>query len=229
VIDMVFEFFRGGADNQLEEIEGLIHQMLLDCRHTFDLAVSAVIGGAEPSTVGSRISKVDIGVNKAERAVRKELLVHVSVHGSDADLPLVLSFMSIVKDAERVGDYSKNIWDLADGGIDFSTAPDLDALTADRDTTSEAIGEAARSFKEHDAAAAHEMIKTLDVFLDHCDDAIGAQLESTGSARDAVARALFYRYLKRISAHLMNVLTSLVMPVHRLDFYDEKKADRVED
>ena len=41
-----------------------------------------------------------------------------------------------------------------------------------------------------------------------------------------MSRALLYRYLKRITAHLMNVISSLVMPVHRLDYYDEKKADR---
>ena len=137
--------------------------------------------------------------------------------------------MSIVKDAERVGDYAKNIWDLADAGIDFSAADDLKAFTKVRDRTSEGIAEAARIFRDRDADAAHEMIKMLDDFADECDEAIAAQLESKGPARDAVARALFYRYLKRISAHLMNVLTSLVMPVHRLDFYDEKKADRVED
>jgi len=226
---MVFEFFRGGADNQLEEIEGQIIQMLLDCRHTFDLAINALIGGTEPSTVGKRISKVDIGVNRAERAVRKELVVHTSVRGAQADLPLVLSFMSIVKDAERVGDYAKNIWDLADAGIDLSSADDLKHLTKVRDQTSEFIGESARIFRERDTAAAHDMIQLLDKVLDEYDAGIRTQLESTDPARDAVARALLFRYLKRISAHLINVLTSLVMPVHRLDFYDEKKADRVTD
>lgn len=226
---MVFEFFRGGADKQLEEIEGLIHQMLLDCRHTFDLAANALVGGTDPATVGKQISKTDIGVNKAERAVRKELVVHVSVRGGDADLPLVLGFMSIVKDAERIGDYSKNIWDLADAGIDLSGSGDLDYLTTVRDRTSEAIAEAARIFRDRDGAAAHGMIQRLDGILDEYDRNIMEQLESTGAARDAVSRALLYRYLKRISAHLINVLTSLVMPVHRLDFYDEKKADRVVD
>lgn len=41
-----------------------------------------------------------------------------------------------------------------------------------------------------------------------------------------VSRALYYRYLKRITAHVMNFLTSLVMPVDRLDYYDEEKEDR---
>ena len=102
-------------------------------------------------------------------------------------------------------------------------------MTKVRDRVSEAIGETARILKDRDTDAAHERIMALDLFADECDEAIAAQLDSTGPARDAVARALFYRYIKRISAHLMNVLTSLVMPVHRLDFYDEKKSDRTED
>jgi hypothetical protein len=40
----------------------------------------------------------------------------------------------------------------------------------------------------------------------------------------AAPRALFYRYIKRISAHLANVLSSVVMPVDRLDFYKKSKA-----
>lgn len=223
---MVFEFFRGRVDSQLEEIEGQIIQMLLDCRHTFDLAASAVIGGADPAALGPRISKVDIGVNRAERAVRKELVVHTSVRGAGADFPLVLSFMSIVKDVERVGDYAKNIWDLSNVGVDFSGDDDIGRLTEYRDRTSEAIAETARIFRERDVKAAHEMIQRMDQELDEYDAAVVEMLESTGDVRPAVARALLFRHLKRISAHLMNVLTSLVMPVHRLDFYDEKKSDR---
>ena len=93
---MVLEFFKGGADSQLEEIEGLIIQMLLDCRHTFDLAINSLIGGTEPGTVGKQISKTDVGINRAQRKVRKELVVHASVRGAGADLPMVLSSMSIV-------------------------------------------------------------------------------------------------------------------------------------
>jgi hypothetical protein len=40
-------------------------------------------------------------------------------------------------------------------------------------------------------------------------------------AGQAVAEALYYQYIKRIVAHLMNVLSSLVMPVDKLDFFDE--------
>lgn len=224
---MVIEFFRGGADTQLEEIEGLILEMLRDCRHTFDLAINALVGGTDPEAVGKQISTTDRGVNKAEREVRKALLVHASVRGTDADIPLVLSSMSIVKDAERIGDYAKNIWDIAAAGIDLSSAPDHDELVGHRDRTSALLGESARIFRERDAEAAHTLIQEADGIQDGYDAAVESMLTGDRfSAPDAVARALLFRYLKRITAHAMNVLTSLVMPVHRLDFYDEKKADR---
>jgi len=225
---MVLEFFRGGADSHLEEIEGLIIQMLLDSRHTFDLAINALIGGTEPGAVGKQISKTDVGVNKAQRRVRKGLLVHASVHGANADLPMVLSSMSIVKDAERIGDYAKNIWDIADAGLDLSESDDIAKLINYRDRTSTMIGEAARVFRERDVDAAHRMIQESDGIQDEYDAGVRKMLtEAEIGLPDAVARALLFRYLKRITGHAMNVLTSLVMPLHRLDFYDEKKADRI--
>jgi phosphate uptake regulator len=224
---MVLEFFRGGGDSQLESIEGKIRQMLLDDRHTFDAAINALIGGTDPATVGDDIRETDRRVNKAERAVRRELVVHVSVHGASADHPAVMASMSIVKDAERIGDYAKNIFDLANAGVNLSDALDVDTLIGYRDRVSSLIGEAARVFGERDAEAAHRMLQEGDPLLDEFDELVLQQLESDRGAREAVPRALLFRYLKRITAHLMNILTSLVMPIDRLDYYDEDKADRI--
>ena len=220
---MVWEFFKASGDEQLEEIEGLIVQMLLDCRHIFDLAINAVVGGTE---VGKEIRKSDRRVNKAERKVRRQLVVHASVRGERADLPRVLVTTSIVKDVERIGDYAKNVWDIANAGIDLSHADDIDRLVELRDRTSGLIAESARIIRERDTGTAESLLKVLDDVLDEYDDCIQSQIESTGTPRYAVPRALLCRYLKRITAHLMNVLTSLVMPFDRLDYYDEAKADR---
>jgi phosphate uptake regulator len=223
---MVLEFFKGGTDEPLEEIEKLIARMLHDNRHTFDLAMNAVVGGTEPASVGKEIRKSDRRVNKAEREVRRRLVVHTSLQGKRVDQPRVLVSMSIVKDAERVGDYSKNIWDLGSLGIDLSQAEDLKWLAGMRDRTSRLIGECARIYQERDTEAAHALIPEMDAILDEYDECVVEQIDSDRSPRDAVPRALLCRYLKRITAHLMNILTSLVMPVHRLDYYDEDKADR---
>ena len=223
---MVLDFFRGGGDAQLERIEAQIRQMLVDDRHTFDTAINALIGGTDPSLVRKDIHKTDKGVNKAERAVRRELVVHVSVRGTSADIPLVLASMSVVKDAERIGDHSKDIWDIANSGIDLSNAEDVNALIRFRDRISQLIGETARVFGERDLEAAHALLQGADDMQDEYDDLIAEQLHTDKPAIEAVPRALLFRYFKRITAHLMNILTSLVMPIDRLDYYDEAKADR---
>lgn len=223
---MVFEFFRGGADQTLEDIEATIANMLLMNRHTFDLAINALVGGTDPSAVGNEIRKSDRRVNKAERRVRRELVVHTSVRGKRADLPRVLVSMSIIKDAERIGDYAKNIWDLANAGVDLSDAADIDALCSMRDRTSKLLGDCARIYQDRDTAAVHALVPILEDELDEYDACLLNQLDSPAAPRDAVSRALLCRYLKRITAHVMNVITSLVMPVDRLDYYDEDKADR---
>jgi phosphate uptake regulator len=223
---MVFDFFRGGGDAQLEQIEAQIRQMLVDDRHTFDTAINALIGGTEPELVRKDIRKTDKGVNKAERAVRRELVVHVSVRGTSADIPLVLASMSVVKDAERIGDHSKDIWDIANSGVDLSEADDIGGLMRYRDRISQLIGETARVFGEKDLEAAHALLRGADDLQDEYDDLIEQQLHTDRPAIEAVPRALLYRYFKRITAHLMNILTSLVMPIDRLDYYDEAKADR---
>jgi len=223
---MVMEFFRGGADKELEQIETRIQQMLVDCRHTFDTAINALLGGTDPGVVKKDIKKTDRQVNKAEREVRRELVVHASVRGAQADIPMVLVSMSIVKDAERIGDYAKNIFDIARAGVDLSQSDDLDQLIKHRDQVSRLIAETARIFGERDAEAAHQILQVEDENLSAYDALVIEQIGSDASAGHAVPRALLYRYLKRITAHAMNILTSLVMPIDRLNYYDEDKADR---
>ena len=43
-----------------------------------------------------------------------------------------------------------------------------------------------------------------------------------------MAVTLGTRFYKRIGAHLLNILSGVVMPLHKLDYYDEKvlKAHR---
>ena len=223
---MVMEFFRGGADKELEQIEQSIQQMLVDCRHTFDAAINALLGGTDPALVKKTIKRTDRQVNKAQREIRRELVVHASVRGAQADIPMVLVSMSIVKDAERIGDYAKNIFDIAKAGVDLSAAEDLDQLLVHRDQVSRLISETARIFGDRDIEAAHQILQAEDENKDVYDDLVIAQINTDASAAIAVPRALLYRYFKRITAHSMNVLTSLVMPLDRLDYYDEEKADR---
>ncbi len=221
---MVFDFFRGGS-SAVEGVESTLVQMLLDGREVFDTATDALFGGGKSKETKREVRSTDRHINVAQQDVRRELMIHASVQDT-VDLPLVLAYMSTVKDAERIGDYAKNVYDLVKYGADFENAPDRKELSAYRDRVSHLIGEAAEAFAARDTEHAQRLINKADRFLDDYDAQVKAAYRWEGTASDAVSRALYFRFLKRITAHVMNFLTSLVMPVDRLDSYDEAKQDR---
>ena len=221
---MVLDFFRAGRSS-IEEVENLLVRMLQDGSAVFEASTAAVFGGGKSKETKKEVKSTDREINRAQRDVRRALMLHTSVTGS-IDLPLVLTYMSVVKDAERIGDYAKNVYDLAKYGADFDVAPDRDELVRYRDAVGQLIDDAAGVFENRDVDEARRLIEKADGFLDEYDDHVKAAYGSMGPASDAVARALYYRYLKRITAHVMNLMTSLVMPVDQLDYYDEEKDDR---
>jgi phosphate uptake regulator len=222
---MVLEFFRGGASTTIETVESTLVEMLRDVGAVYAASTAAVFGGGKSKETKREVKSTDREINEGQREVRRALMVHAAVNES-VDLPLVLTYMSVVKDVERSGDYAKNLYDLAKYGADFETAPDRDELEHYRDAVGGLIQDACLAFENRDSERATRLIDKADSFLSEYDLKVRAAYQSDGPASDAVARALYYRYLKRITAHLMNLMTSLVMPVDRLDYYDETPEDR---
>ena len=145
---MVFDFFRGGA-SAVEGVESTLVQMLLDGREVFDTATDALFGGGKSKETKREVRSTDRHINVAQQDVRRELMIHASIQDT-VDLPLVLAYMSTVKDAERIGDYAKNVYDLVTYGADFENAPDREALAGYRDRVSPLIGEAAGPLARRD-------------------------------------------------------------------------------
>ena len=224
---MVLDFFRSGSEGSLDKIEHSVQDMLADNNTTFGLATDAVFGRVDPTEIGKDLRKSDRQVNKGERSIRRELIIHAGVAGA-ADYPLMLVYMSIIKDIERVGDYSKNIWDLTVDGFSLQGAAD-EAMWADRFArTQDLINETAVIFSERNAELATTRLAQMDEWTSDFDDEVSSLVKEGSSAGPAVPRALLNRYLKRITAHLMNVMTAVVMPLDRLDYWDEDKVDRVD-
>jgi Na+/phosphate symporter len=223
---MVLEFFRSSSTGGLDGVQDTLVQMLHDGHDVFITATNALFGGGKSKATKNEVRSTDREINEAQREVRRALMVSASVNASS--LPLVLQYASIVKDAERVGDYSKNLYDLVKYGSNFEEAADSDELDAYRMAVAQLILDAADVFGASDANGAQALINKADGFLSDYDDRIKDAYHFEGSAADAVARALYFRFLKRITAHVMNMLTALVQPLDRLDYYDEAPEDRDE-
>lgn len=223
---MVFDFFKGGQST-IEEVEKTLVAMMQNARQNYEEAMDAVFGGGKSKSTKKGLKKTDREINLAQQQVRRDLMMHASVSPT-MDLAETLAYMSVVKDVERVGDYAKNLYDLAKFGADFTTAEDFEYLARYRDCIGKLIDDAIEVFRARDPEGARELIAEADKYFSEFDDNVKAAFNSDGPASDAVARTLYFRFLKRITAHVMNLLTSLVAPIHRLDYYDEAKDDRVE-
>ena len=224
---MVLQFFRSRGHDSIEEIEAIMVRMLRDAAVVYRAATDATFGEGKSPEAKAMVKGTDKQINRGQDQVRAMLAVHGAVKGSlGTDLPVMLAYMSVVKDIERVGDYAKNLYDLAKYGADLTMGEDAPRLAATRDRVSGMIDEAATIFESVDLDAARTFLAMGDAFLDECDDEVKAAWASQGVASDAVARALFYRFEKRIAAHLMNLVSSLVLPIDDLDYYDEDKEDR---
>lgn len=224
---MVFDFFRGGGHSTIEEVEKTLVEMLQNALQNYEDAMDAVFGGGKSKSTKKGIKKTDREINAAQQKVRRDLMVHASVSPS-IDLAETLAYMSVVKDVERVGDYAKNLYDLAKYGADFTEADDFEYLAGYRERVRLLIEDAANVFETRNAERAQELLNQADGLMADYDSNVKKAFNWEGAAADAVARTLYFRFLKRITAHVMNLLTSLVAPVHRLDYYDEDPDDRVD-
>lgn len=222
---MVMSFFRKPEEGGLEHVDAQVQGMINDARHTFDLAMNALTGGPV-ATVADEVRRTDRRINITEMEIRRELVVHASVHGG-VDTPEVLVFMHMVKDLERIGDYNKNIFDLADEGVSLAEAPDLGRLLGYRDELSSRIALMGELLTTRDEDGARAYITRGDELRREFDDRINELVHSTEPAVVAVPRALLYRFLKRVTAHSLNVVSAVVMPVDRLDYFDEDDETRV--
>jgi type I restriction-modification system DNA methylase subunit len=77
---MVLKFLRGQDRERLDRIEEKIQIMFRHDRHEFDLAMSALMGHVVASDVNDELRSTDQKVNRLEREIRRDLIVHFSKH-----------------------------------------------------------------------------------------------------------------------------------------------------
>jgi phosphate transport system protein len=180
----------------------------------------------EPATSEDRtgVFKQDVKVNQLERVIRKQVAAHLSLQSMASNVPYCLLLMSLVKDVERIGDYAKNLVEVRD--IHPEALPEgefLNELKAIRQGVEGTFQDTAKAFKGSDRDLAVELIRTGRDITQRCDVLIQRIARGPQDSSATTALVLATRYYKRIGAHLLNVLSSVVMPLHKLDYYDEKE------
>jgi phosphate uptake regulator len=172
---------------------------------------------------------LDKEVNRSERDVRKKVMKHLMLSG-DTQLNSGLALVSVVIDIERIGDYTKNIYDLARSHPKRLQAGSLeDKLQKVEAHIAQIFASATRAFKEGDEDIARQVMEEYKEEIstdcdDMADDIITGKVSDL-EAPEAAAVVLYARFLKRIGSHSRNIATSIVNPFHRIGYNEKRKKD----
>lgn len=171
----------------------------------------------------------DRAVNTLERKIRKRIIEHLAVQ-RHISLNVCLILMSVVKDAERLGDYTKNLLEAAEQ-IDrpLETAEYERFFDDIPQQIAKCFADTAKAFIESDEAAAREVVRRERDIASHCEKTWRALAHSEISPNHAVCLAIAARYIKRIALHLSNIATAVIMPLTDLDYWKENDLERASD
>ena len=165
---------------------------------------------------------MDKKINHFERDVRRKVMTHLAVGGKE-DVGSGLVLVSVVIDIERIGDYTKNIYDLAvnhpkklNGGSAEDRLADIENISL------KLFEDTIIAFKNQDIEKARGLMGYYKENISSQSDAIThdvilgkiADLDT----KSATAVSLYARYLKRISAHSRNLISSVVNPFEKIGY-----------
>ena len=215
----IFEIFKSNSlyEQALEEC----HEML-DIDLTMFKASINSLRKSDSSDIDIDIFAMDKKINQFERDVRRKVMTHLVVGGKE-DIGSGLVLVSVVIDIERIGDYTKNIYDLAvnhpkklNGGSAEDRLADIENISL------KLFEDTIIAFKNQDIEKARGLMGYYKENISSQSDAIThdvilgkiADLDT----KSATAVSLYARYLKRISAHSRNLISSVVNPFEKIGY-----------
>ena len=178
----------------------------------------------EDSEIDINIYDKDAEINKFELEVRRDVFNHLAIRGSER-LPSGLVLASIIIDIERMGDYTKNMIELAlnhpgrlHGGIYEEKLQRVEAAVEDN------FMKTRKCFELSDVASALVLLDEYKWVNPICDKILMGLIKEEDKnipCGDAISLGLYFRWLKRINSHLRNITTSIVNPFDRIGFEPE--------
>lgn len=203
-------------------------EMLGEDREMFEEAIRS-LRERDDARLEVDIYAKDQMINAYEREVRRKIYTHLAVTGAK-DLNASLVLASVVHDIERIGDYTKNIVELALHHPRRFGCGEFDNDVKRIETTAKTMfGLLLATLPLSDQSKAREVMSEHWWISRKVDDIVNNLLEKDNASlpgREAVTTVLYVRYLKRISAHLMNIASSVVNPFDRIGFRGDEFADK---
>ena len=215
----IFEIFK--SDSLYEQALSECHEMLDIDLTMFKESIKS-LRKSDSAEIGIDIFAMDKKINEFERDVRRKVMTHLAIGGKD-DIGSGLVLVSVVIDIERIGDYTKNIYDLAVNHPKKLYGGSIESRLAELENVSfNLFEESTEAFKNQDIEKARGLMGHYKKNISSQSDAITNEI-IMGKVGDldigtSAAVSLYSRYLKRIAAHSRNLISSVVNPFERIGY-----------
>jgi phosphate transport system protein len=208
------------AGDQIDRAFSQLVEMLDHAKWMFVRANDVLQNIVPAEEVKDSIYTRDQAVNELERSIRRKILRHLTINPGD-DVAACLALMSVAKDAERIGDYCKNVFEVGRFYTKgFHHERYHDVLEEIREQTGNLFDRTAKAFRDSNEKLALKIVDEVDGIRDRCDEVIESLLSGEEQLRmhEAVAYSLLARHYKRVAAHLGNIATAALGRLDDLDF-----------
>ncbi len=217
----LYELWR--RDNLLQQALNESYIMLEDTMKMFKASSKSLRHSKNGEIdIEMNIYEKDRRINKYEQDVRRNVLKHLAITGGANIIPgLILT--SIVIDIERIGDYTKNITELAVAHpAKLTCASYEETVQRIENAINDLFDRIVPILKSSDRDGAKALLDSYWWITRESDklvEGVIQEKDKTLSSGDAAVIALYVRYLKRIGAHLLNIVTGVVNPFEKVGFW----------
>ena len=210
------------SEDSLSQAWASSNEMLTLSHVMFTDSIGALRSGEKNKVIKS-IKQRDTDINKYQRDIRKKVVTYYSISKDVTNLDSGLVLINMVVDIERIGDYTKNILDLAKHHPKKLVSEKIsDDLRVVEKAVIERFGNTIKAVEEMDEEVAKELIKSYRSDLGKLSDNLVASSISgklqIGEEHKASSMVLYARYLKRIGAHLKNITSVVVNPFESIGY-----------
>lgn len=207
------DFFRDEQPPLVEQAFRDVQEMIRNGRIMFEAATGCLL---DNEILELDLHEVDEIINEREHNLRRVVLEHLTVD-PNRELVFCLKLLSIVHEAERIGDLAKSLSKVA-GLAERPRLNDLvQPLRTLRDEILSMFDRTREGFVEMDEQAARVLMMTHERIKKDTTDYIErvATAESLTS-NEAVVYVLAARLMSRVSSHLANIGSTVVSPFDRI-------------
>ena len=162
------------------------------------------------------LKQLDTKINRGEQDLRRAVLEHLTIDPG-RELIFSLKLISIVHEAERIGDLAKSLSKVTDLAHEQRMGPHVEPLRRQRDEVMHMFRRAREGFVKADESIATELMQEHERQKDLTTKYLKELAASDDlTSNEAVVYALAARMMNRVSSHIANIASTVVVPFDKV-------------